>query len=97
MATTIPMHHPQTGIQKTGIYGFSWTTFFFGGLPAFFRGDIVVGVCVIIAGVFTCWIAPFIWAFMYNKRYTLALVEKGYVFVGSEAENARAKQKLGIV
>ena len=96
MAKEIILKHPQTGIVKTGLYGFSWTTFFFGGFPALFRGDIVVGACVLVASVLTLGIASLIWAFIYNKRYTLGLIEKGYVLSGSDGENALARQKLGI-
>lgn len=38
MATVVMLKHPETGIVTKGFYGFSWTTFFFGCLPALFRG-----------------------------------------------------------
>lgn len=31
MATTIQLSHPSAGTSKTGLYGFSWTSFFSGG------------------------------------------------------------------
>ena len=96
MATQIMLKHPQTGIIKKGLYGFSWTTLFFGGFPALFRGDIVVGLALIVITILTCGIAGIIWAFVYNKRYTLALIEKGYVFAGAEAENDLASRALGV-
>ena len=96
MATKIMMQHPTTGITKSGFYGFSWTTLFFGGFPALFRGDIIVGLVVIVIGILTWWIAGIIWAFFYNKHYTLKMVEQGYVFVGSETEIASAKYALGV-
>lgn len=96
MATSIMMKHPATGVLKKGLYGFSWTTFFFGGFPALFRGDILTGVLVIVASVLTFGLAGLIWAFIYNKKYTLGLVEKGYVFAESEEKNRAAKAALGI-
>ena len=96
MATTIMLKHPQTGVIKQGFYGFSWTTFFFGGFPALFRGDIVIGLAVIVITMITFGIAGIIWAFIYNKKYTLGLIEKGYILASSEGENALARQKLGI-
>ncbi len=96
MATKIMMHQPATGISKSGFYGFSWTTFLFGGFPALFRGDIVIGLVVIVLNVLTWWIAGIIWSFFYNKHFTLRLVEKGYVFVGSNSEIEAAKIALGI-
>ncbi|MBR4607678.1 MAG: hypothetical protein IKO41_15830 [Lachnospiraceae bacterium] len=97
MATEIKMFNPQTGIEKTGLYGFSWTTFFFGGFPALFRGDIMTGVLVILGCIFSCGLFALIWAFFYNKKYTLDLVEKGYEFAGTPEENERARKALGIV
>lgn len=96
MATKITLQHPTTGISKTGFYGFSWTTLLFGGFPALFRGDIIIGLVVIILNMFTMWVAGIIWSFFYNKFYTIKLVEKGYVFVGTDAEIAAAKSALGI-
>ena len=96
MATKIMMQHPTTGISKSGFYRFSWTTFLFGGFPALFRGDILIGLVVIVLNVLTWWIAGIIWSFFYNKYFTLRLVEKGYVFVGSDSEIASAKSALGI-
>jgi hypothetical protein len=97
MATKIRMYHPVSGISKSGFYGFSWTTFFFGGFPALFRGDIVIGLVVVVLNVLTWWIAGVIWSFFYNKHFTHRLVEKGYVFSGTEAEVADAKLALGII
>lgn len=96
MATVIAMKHPGNGIIKKGIYGFSWTTFFFGGFPAIIRGDIIVGLVVVILSAMTFGVAGVVWAFVYNKKFTLGLIEKGYVFDASENEVALAKESLGI-
>ena len=96
MATTVMMKHPETGVIKKGFYGFSWTTFFFGGFPAIFRGEIGLGLIVVVLAMLTLGLSSLIWAFIYNKRYTLGLVEKGYAFADSEGKNGEAKAKLGI-
>ncbi|MBX9992449.1 MAG: hypothetical protein K2Y36_17985 [Phreatobacter oligotrophus] len=96
MATTVMMRHPQTGLVKKGLVGFSWTTLFFGGFPALFRGDIVIGLVTMVLSFFTLGISNIIWAFLYNKQYTTRLVEGGYVFADGEALNALARSKLGI-
>ncbi len=104
MAVRIRMKHPDTGVTKEGFYGFSWTSLFFGGFPALFRGDFVSAAIVIILWavltVFTFGIGSFVlgiaWAFLYNKRYTLSLVEKGYQFDDIPERVAEAKAKLGI-
>jgi hypothetical protein len=58
--------------------GFSWTTFFWGGLPALFRQDWLWGFALIVVGVLTSGVAGMIAAFFYNKAYAKALFEKGY-------------------
>lgn len=96
MAKVIMMREPQTGITKKGFYGFSWTSLFFGGFPAIIRGDLAIGILVLIANILTCGVAAIIWAFVYNKKYTLNLIEKGYTFLDTPEAIAEAKEKLGI-
>ena len=104
MAELINMKQPSTGIQKKGIYGFSWTTFFFGCFPALFRGDFItfIGFFVIalIVGLVTAGLGGIVmniaWAFMYNGYYTKKLLEKGFVFDASEVEIATAKNALNL-
>lgn len=96
MATVIMMKNPQTGVIKKGFYGFSWTTFWFGGIPAFFRGDIITGAIVIVLSIVTFGFAGILWAVFYNKYYTTKLIERGYKFMGSEYEIQKACLKLGI-
>jgi hypothetical protein len=90
------LRHPQTGLTKIGLVGFSWTTLFFAGFPALFRGDIIIGLVIIVLNIFTFGVAGLIWAFFYNKSYTTKLVEKGYQLADSEGVNAFARAKLGI-
>ena len=145
MAKIVMMKHEKTGVVKKGFYGFSWTSFFFGGFPALFRGDIVTGLIILFLGLLlffllsllstsnfmrVCFLDPIfqtaisldisgvglgclvfgvsfllmlpgyicmgIWAFIYNKRYTLHLLEQGYQFCDTPAIVTEAKMKLGI-
>lgn len=96
MAQVIMMHNPATGIIKKGFYGFSWTTLFFGGFPAIFRGDLLTGVLVLVADVLTGGLAGLIWAFIYNKRYTLDLINQGYQIMPTDPNINEARLKLGI-
>ncbi len=104
MATSIRLRHPQSGIVRTGYYGFSWTSFFFGGFPALMRGDVWVGLAILagslVASAFSAgllWFAVgLVWAFIYNKRYTLGLIEQGYLFDDDPRRVAAAKRELGV-
>jgi len=40
MAQLIPLKHRETGEEKEGIYGFSWTILFFGALPVVIRRNV---------------------------------------------------------
>lgn len=80
MAQNIRLRHAQSGIIKTGFYGFSWTTLFFSGFPAIFRGDLITGVIVLILSASSFWLVAIIWAFLYNRVYTTRLLERGYIF-----------------
>ncbi|WP_141211927.1 hypothetical protein [Klebsiella pneumoniae] len=42
------------------------------------------------------WIASFIWAFMYNKYFTINKIKQGFVFAGTHTENELASSKLGL-
>ena len=104
MAIKIAMKNTQNGLTKDGYYGFSWTTLFFGGFPALFRGDFItfLGLFAIafIIGLITAGFGAFLvvifWAFMYNKYYTKKLIEKGYRFNATAVENNAAAKAIGL-
>ena len=104
MATKIQLKHKETGVMKTGFYGYSWTTAFFGFLPALFRGDFITFIGGFIVGVIVSMLtfglgmmvlSP-IWGAMYNKYYTTNLLNRGYVLNGSDEENKLAAAALKI-
>ncbi len=97
MATAVRLRNPQTGVVKKGFFGFSWTSLFFGGLPAIIRGDIGTGLAVMLVTILTFGLAGVIWAFVYNKRYTHKLIETGYVIDDAPEVAAAARKSLGIV
>ena len=63
MAQNIRLRHAQSGIITTGFYGFSWTTLFFSGFPAIFRGDLLTGVLVLLLSASSFWLVALIWPF----------------------------------
>lgn len=69
----------KNNILKKAFVGFSWTTFFFGFLVPLIRGDIKWTIIMLILGILSFGLAQFILCFLYNKFYTTALLERGYV------------------
>jgi len=104
MAATVQMRNPKSGIVKNGFYGFSWTSFFWGGIPALIRGDIAYGIGILVAGlvlgVFSFGllsiVVNIVWAFVYNKNYTHRLIEAGFEFNDEATRVAAARSALGI-
>ena len=104
MAMRVRLKHPATGIMKAGYVGFSWTSLFFGGLPAIIRGDVGIGLAVLFGGIVATalsagllwFVVGLIWAVIYNKIYTLGLIEKGYVFDDAPDVVGTAKRLLGV-
>ena len=104
MAVSVQMKHKQSGIMKNGYYGFSWTSFWFGGLPALFRGDVAHGLGILVVGMlagafsfgFLWFLVSLAWASIYNKNYTHRLLQAGYEFDDLPNHVADAKRALGI-
>jgi len=96
MAKRVSLIHPQTGLLKSGFYGFSWTFLFFGWFVPLFRGELLIALLHFTITVITIGLWQIIFAFLYNKQYTSRLLEKGYVLNDTEEVNEEARQKLGI-
>ena len=96
MAKKVALIHPQTGLIKSGFYGFSWTFLFFGWFVPLFRGELMIALLHFTITVITIGLWQIIFAFLYNKQYTSRLLEKGYVLNDTEEVNEEARQKLGI-
>ena len=100
MATAVQMTNQKTGIVKSGFFGFSWTYLFFGFWVPLIRGHYAMaGIHFFIAilSAFTLGVPQFILSFMFNKFYTLRLLEDGYTFSDPDEELVqRAKRTLGL-
>ncbi|MGH8655103.1 MAG: hypothetical protein ACREYE_24345 [Gammaproteobacteria bacterium] len=56
---TIHFQHPTTGQIREAPVGFSWTCFFFGFFPAFFRGDWKWGIIMLLIALITFGLSGF--------------------------------------
>ena len=65
-------------LEKKAPVGFSWTTFFFGPIVAFFRGDIKWGCIMLGCGLFTSGLSNIAFAFFYNKTYIEGLIKDNW-------------------
>ena len=72
----------ESGLVRQVKVGFSWTSFFFGGLPFFFRGMPWHAVLWIILSLFTFGISNLILMFIINKQTAHYYLERGYKPVG---------------
>jgi hypothetical protein len=96
MAKQVQLLHPQSGLMKTGYYGFSWTYLFFGWFVPVFRGELTIALLHLVITIVTFGLWQIIIAFLYNKQYMTRMLEKGYVLNDTEVVNDAARRKLGI-
>ena len=83
---------------KKAPVGFSWTVFFFGGWPCFFRQDWIWGIVLLVACMLTWGIAGMVFAFFYNKVYIKNLIDRGFkVKESSQVTDEFLKDYLGYV
>lgn len=82
----------QNGITKAAPIGFSWTTLFFGPIPALLRGHILMGAILLALAIITAGISSIIAAFIYNKMYVTYLIEKGYRF--KDVQRGKSKEDI---
>ena len=105
MATPVKLRHKDTGLEKTGYTGFSWTTLFFGPFPALFRGEfliflVYVGVGIGISlllpvlGLIVWLIAQLVWCFQFNAYHMRKLIGQGYVLADTDLNNRRAAETV---
>lgn len=93
------------GVVKRRKVGFSWTTFFFGFLPALFRGDlkwaaimfiseaVVGGITFFMLGLGAT-IVGIIFSFKYNQIHIKELLEKGYYPVDEDGKQELQQRQI---
>ena len=96
MAKRVQLIQPETGLMKSGYYGFSWTFLFFGWFVPIFRGELFISLLHFVITIVTFGLWQVIIAFLYNKQYMTRMLEKGYVLNDTEEVNEAARLKVGI-
>jgi uncharacterized membrane protein len=71
--------NPRTGFIRRAPIGFSWTTFFFGPIPALVRNDWKWTIIILLCALFTFGLSSVFFACIYNARYAQELEENGYI------------------
>ena len=96
MATKINIKHTQSGMVKTGFYGYSWTYLIFGWSVPLFRGELGVGALHLLFTIVTGGIWQIILSFLYNKQYMTRMLTNGWGLDGSDSDKVLAGTSLGI-
>ncbi len=81
--------NPQTGETRIAPIGFSWTTSFFGYLPAIFRTDWKWTIIMFVLSFVTFGLSYFVFPFIYNKLYINDLLDKGFRIKSIEGADIR--------
>jgi hypothetical protein len=80
------LKNPHNGKLREAPIGFSWTTFFFGPLPALFRGHWWGAFAIFVLAVVTSGLASLVFAFYYNKWYVSFLIKEGFKVTGADRD-----------
>lgn len=73
------MINQESGVTKKVKIGFSWTTFFFSGIPSVIRGDFTSALKIFLLDLVTFKVYSVWKAFSINRDYESFLKSKGYV------------------
>lgn len=95
-SATLHFNHPVTGAMKDAPVGFSWTTLFFGFIPALLRGHWVGAVVQLVLSLMTFGISGIVFAFIYNKMYVKYLLGEGFKVKAATQDVDGLKHKLGL-
>ena len=96
VATSIQIKHKESGLVKAGVYGFSWTYFFFGCFVPLVRGEFGIAALHFLFSLITFGLWQLVLCFMYNKQYMTRMLTSGWELAGTEEENAAARIALSI-
>lgn len=88
--------NPRTGQMREAPVGFSWTVFFFGPIPALFRGHWAGFFIILLLGIMTFGVSNIFFWFAYNKIYLKHVISEGFIAKSATADMQFLQQKTGI-
>ena len=86
----------EAGLVREVKVGFSWTAFFFGGFPFFFRGIPLYGAAWVVLALVTWGISNLILCFIINKQTAHYYLEHGYKPIGEGWSHAGSKWGISV-
>jgi len=93
---SITFENKNTGAIKIAPIGFSWTSFFFSGIPALMRGHIGMGIIQIILSMITFSFSNIVFGFIYNKMYIKHMIAEGAKMSSATLSDDALKATLGM-
>ena len=91
---TLHLKQPMSGQLRAAPVGFSWTSLFFGFLPAAFRGHWSMAIIMVLLALLTFGLSGIYFAFAYNRMYINHLLNEGYQAVGATMPIDLISQRL---
>lgn len=92
---TLSLENPRTGQMRRAPVGFSWTTLFFGFLPALFRGHWLGAIIQFVCAFLTFGLSGLVFMFIYNKMYLRHLLNEGFKVTDASRPIANIEQRIG--
>lgn len=77
-SSRVQLEQPVTKEIREAPVGFSWTTLFFGFIPALVRSDWKWGIIQALAAGFSGGLAWLVFPFIYNRLYLKEMMKKGF-------------------
>jgi hypothetical protein len=76
---SVVLKNPNTNETRTAPVGVSWTTLFFGFIPAISRKDYNGALVQFLCACCTLGFSNWYFLFKYNNRYIASLIQDGYI------------------
>lgn len=92
---TLHLENPRTGQLRQAPVGFSWTTMFFGFIPALWRGHWMGAIIQLVCAIVTVGLSGLVFMFIYNKMYLRHLLNEGFKVAGATMPIEHIERRIG--